>query len=204
MRPPTVDPEAPAAPLRLAPPPLRREPPSEVGLGALQIVGGTFGMALVAVPIALAAGIGSPSLGVAALLAGPAFGGYMICAMGRSSHYYEGSCAPAIAGAYLGALTAIPLAYWGCMNDHGSGDDDIGCVGGLLVGFAAGYFIGTAVGATIGWHLGKTPRARTREVALSAPPPPPPSDDWPELRRRPAFAGNQGARVTVPVLAFAF
>jgi hypothetical protein len=180
-------------------------PPSEGGLGAVQVVTGTLGMLLITFPIVLVASYAGGALGVPALLAGPAIGGSIVCAVGRKSAYYEGGCGPAIAGAYLGALTAIPLAYYGCMSDHS--DSDFGCIGGLLLGFAAGYFVGTAAGATIGWHLGKTPRARIGHAALSAPPPPPPADDWPELRRRPAItglAGREGPRVAVPLLALSF
>jgi hypothetical protein len=158
-----------------------------------------------------AAKAGASQAIVPALALGPLLGGFVVCGIGSASTAYEGRCGPAIGGAYIGMLLAIPAAYIGCALDRGSGgpDGDDACLGGAILGAIAGYVIGTSVGATVGWHLGKRPRgARPPAYAPLAPPAPftvaPASDAWPELRGRPAASGPQGTRVSLSLLSVQF
>jgi hypothetical protein len=208
-----ADPEGPGTrpPQRTPPPSLLRPlppppnpPKSEEALGAVQIFAGTMVMGLSAMPILIGASLQSQPLILTTLAAWPLLGGWTVCGIGRSSTTYEGGCAPTMLGAYLGALTAIPLAALPCS----SGGQD--CLGTAALGFVVGYTFGTAVGATIGWHLSKRPRGRgLGAIAAPSPPPPGPSlaDQWPELRRRPplvALGASQGPQVSVPLLALSF
>src|SRR5688572_12910175 len=84
-------------------------PPPELGLGAGQLLMGTAIASLaIAVPVFLD---GTPFelLGLAALVAGPAAVGGTVCTFGQKSKLYEGTCGSALIGAYLGALTSLPL-----------------------------------------------------------------------------------------------
>ena len=88
-----------------------------------------------------------------ALLAGPAMAGSIVCGIGKKDAYYEGKCLPAVVGAYVGSLSALPLAYLGCMaDDNSKGERDFRCVTGAISGFLVGYVLGTTIGANVGWH----------------------------------------------------
>jgi hypothetical protein len=177
----------------------------QIVAGSLIVFLGEAGM------LAAAARTDSSQLVASALALGPLLGGFVVCGVGSSSKVYEGSCGPAIGGAYLGALLAIPAAYIGCSLDRGSGGPDSGdvCLGGAILGAAAGYVFGTSIGATVGWHLGKRPRGeRPPAIAAMAAPATltgaPASDAWPELRGRPAASAPQGTRVSFSLLSLQF
>jgi len=213
----------PVRPRLVAPPPVivHQPPPpppeasaGEVGRGAGQIAVGTVGMALMGAA-AVGAGEGAGAgAAVVFLLAGPLTGGLIVCGIGRTSAYYEGGwgCGSTLAGAYIGALTAIPLALIiadNCQPDPayaGYEGRAFECLGPALAGFAIGYTLGTALGATIGWHLGKKPRAAPdgRVPAAPAPAVPTLGQEWPELHRRPPGPAPRAARLSLPLLAFSF
>ena len=142
------------------------------------------------------------------LAAAPAIGGEAVCAVGRWSRSYDGSCAPAVIGGYLGAIVlgaGLGLYFVSTrvleFEDDGGTNDEINFVAGAFVG----GIVGTAIGATIGWHLGKHLRDAGVTVSLSTPPLPPPAAmaEWPELRAR-AIAAPTGLAVNLPLLAVRF
>jgi hypothetical protein len=210
-----VPPPAAPAPVVVRAPPPAPGPPrpetteAEPGRVIGQIVLGAGAMALTgAVAVGASAATNSPAPAFLFLLAGPGLGGWFVCGIGRNSKYYDGRCGAAIGGAYLGALTAVPLAFlFGelCTPSPTSGGDEginLDCLGAAVLGFAIGYTVGTAVGATIGWQLDKKPRAVP--VAQGLPALDAPGDDWAALRRHASLSGGRGARVAVPLLAFSF
>jgi hypothetical protein len=139
-------------------------------------------------------------VGVGALIGAPALAGFAVCGLGGTSKFYQGSCAPAVGGALVGALTSIPFTLLGCWV-YDDSRDHLGCTSGAILGFLLGYCVGTAAGATIGWHLGKSPRAADFAGRAGRP--------WATWRpgpepRRPSDRGHQGLRVSVPLLAFEF
>lgn len=174
----------------------------------MQIGAGATTMVLVGVSAILASDVGDPAALVGlALVAGPIAAGYVVCRIGRLSPYYDAGCGPAIGGAFLGMLTAIPLGFLTftiCADPYQSDDGDRLCILGAIPGIVAGYVLGTAVGATIGWRVSMKHRAAGRAVTPSAPTAPSLADEWPELRRHAAVAGPRGARLTLPLLAFSF
>lgn len=180
--------------------------PPEIGLGAGQLLIGTA-TASVALAIPLFAD-GTPlqTVSYAVLFVGPLAVGGMVCTLGQTSKHYRGDCLPVLAGAYLGALAAVPLALFGGAVDHHSfdnGDQGKDYTAGSAIGFIIGYGLGSAIGATVAWHRSKEERSAW---SLFAPPPPPPATiaSWPELRWRPAPGARSTAAMTVPVLAFTF
>jgi hypothetical protein len=160
---------------------------AQVGLGAASMVA-TYLLARV-----LWQEAGSAS--VALVLAGPLFGGGVACAVGRFSDYSEGGCGLAVAGAYLGAATVIPLGLLACAG--AATGDDRGC----LVLIAITYFVVSPLGAMIGWNEGKHPRSNQLRSADLSPPPEP----WAALLR-PRFSSAAPApvRLSIPLLAFRF
>jgi hypothetical protein len=175
-------------------------PSPEIGLAGLQVVVGSLAMLITLFPIAFAADA-HEALGVFALSLGPAVGGFVVCGLGGTSATYDGGCGTSVVGAYVGALTAIPLVFIGCELDDPEWDTG-GCVAGAALGFIAGYFVGTALGATLGWHIGKRPRARgiafgPRDAGrLSA--------EWAELKPRPLAATGGERRIAIPLIQFSF
>ena len=132
----------------------------------------------------------------------------MVCTLGQTSRHYTGGCGPALAGAYLGALAALPLALLGGAAGHTDFHDDEGNTNfssGSAIGFAIGYALGAAIGATIAWHRAK----EKRDVVLprlAASPPPARADavPWAELTGR-AGAGARASRGNMmQLLAFTF
>lgn len=220
--PPLVRAPAPVRPRLAAPPPVVAHPAppppdaslGEVARGAGQIVLGTVSMALLGAAAIGAGEGGGAAAAVVVILAGPLAGGLIVCGIGRTSAYYEGGwgCGSTLAGAYIGALTAIPLALIiaeNCEPDPayaGYEGRAFECLGPALVGAAIGYTFGTAVGATIGWHVGKKPRAATGGPGPAAPAPVVPTlgQEWPELQRRPSGPAPRVARLSLPLLAFSF
>ncbi len=185
-------------------------PPGEGGLAVAQILLGTLATLGVGATSALLFGaLGSAPLLYLGLAASPAIGSEAVCAVGRWSRWYDGGCAPAVTGGYLGAIVfgaglglyfvSIHAAGYG---DDGESNDPIAfALGGIL-----GGVVGTAIGATIGWHLGKHLRdGADVTVSVSAPPLPAPAAfaEWPELRAR-SIAAPTGLAVNLPLLAVRF
>ncbi len=175
--------------------PATAEPGPEIGLGAGQLLLGSMTMALTLFPIGAMAVTGSEAGAVGALLFAPIAGGFVVCGIGGTSRYYDGSCGGPLLGAYLGALTSIPFALIGCSLAPSRGDLN-GCGEGAVLGFLSGYLVGTAIGATVAWHLGKRPRAPRARHALQVPPP--------ALAPSRSSTPTADLHVTVPLLAFAF
>lgn len=174
-------------------------PPAETGLAVQQVVLGAVS--------GLFAGAGATVIGMsphpgsggaigALLVSTAALPGLAVCTLGRSSRWYDGSCAGPIVGAFLGTLlVGIPMGHAVVAN----GRDDIS--GSLLLSSFVLTAVGAGVGATLGWHLGKhrrQPANASRPVANLDPPPP----AWPEMpvQRLAAVPGT----FTTSVLAFSF
>src|SRR6185503_20062593 len=176
--------------------------PMEGGLAAIQIAVGSVGMLATFIPIGLLLAASEPVGGLSILVA-PTAGGFIVCAVGGTSRYYEGGCAPAVLGACLGALTTIPLTFLGCSFDQPRGDVG-GCDTFAAIGFVTGLFVGTAAGATLAWHLAKKPKPPIR-LSGRALPRPALADAWSEWRRS-SFAATplRGARLLIPLFAFEF
>jgi hypothetical protein len=200
------------APDPSAPPVLPPARPNEGGLGAAQVLLGTGVVVLSEAAMLAGNAQEHADLAVPIVLIGPLIGGFVVCGVGASSKAYEGRCAPAVGGAYVGALLAVPAAFLGCYLNKGSssgGDNGSPCAAGALVGGSIAYVIGTGVGATVGWHAGKRPRReRARALAALAPPPAltaaPANDAWPELRSRPAASAPQGTPLMLSLLSLRF
>jgi hypothetical protein len=93
----------------------------------------------------------------------PALVGGMVCAVGNLSRDYEGDCLPALAGAYAGAASVLPLGILGAVLTHKQGASELlddSAIGGLLVGMAIGWFVVQPVTATVMWRLYKRPRGK--------------------------------------------
>jgi hypothetical protein len=177
-----IDPAEPPPPRLQArapvPPPTLRQPrparPTEatadrqiiVGMATLLGVGGGMALVVDATDYHPASLVGF--LGLSALA--PALVGLAVCGVGDSRDY-EGRCAPAVGGAYIGgAIGALPGALVGmlaleCGGDH-DGNPDPACAAGAVIGGLAGWAIGSVVGATVGWHNGKRPRPGTLRASL--------------------------------------
>ncbi len=160
-------------------PPVSPDP--DTGLGGKQVA---MGLATLAVAGLLGYGLfvaadridstelayGALSLGVLA----PAGVGVAVCKIGEGSKRYDGRCVPAIGGAYIGALGALPGTLLGvlaaCSRDSSSSGDDLSglddCFIGAVVGGALGYTIGTLIGAYAGWTIFKRPKPGTLRAAL--------------------------------------
>jgi hypothetical protein len=128
-----------------------------IGMGqVLAAVGVTVG----GVALAGATEIDSPAA-LAFLLATPFGVGAAVCGVGKWSSHNDGSCAAAIGGAYLGALSVIPLAVLGYQLDvRSGGSDEFDGLGGLLLGAAAGWLVMQPLLSTVAWHTTKRPRAQ--------------------------------------------
>jgi hypothetical protein len=149
------------------------------------------GVGVTVAPVLLPALMSSDggNLLVLVLIGTPAAVGGTVCSLGRLSKHYDGQCGHAMLGAYLGALTIIPIAIWANSNSAQSGDDVTPL---LAVGVA--WFIVQPVAATFAWHLGK--RWRPAPPALSR------RDGFLRLPER----GRTRApgEVTVPLLSLSF
>jgi hypothetical protein len=185
-------------------------PPSEGGLTAAQILLGTLAtLGIGSTTVLVFAGLDYAPLLYLGLAITPAIGSAAVCGVGRWSRSYEGSCAPAVIGGYLGAIvvgTALGL-FLVSINAFAFDDNqEFNDRANFAIGAFLGGTIGTAVGSTIGWHLGKHLRADAgAAVSLFAPPVPPPAAlaDWPELRTR-SIAAPTGLVVNLPLLAVRF
>jgi hypothetical protein len=182
----------------------------EVPIGTLQVTLGFAGTLVAFAPTIAVLGNGTMSTIPAAfvtLLPVPLVTGYIVCGLGRTSHQYGGGCGAPILGAYLGSLSGVPLAYLLCksrQNQSGSGDEALGCIGGVFFGIVFGESIGGTIGSVIGWQLAKQPRAAGERLTVPPAPAPARADDWPELRLRPALSAPPRTSVSIPLLAFAF
>lgn len=158
---------------------------AELGVGTL-VAGLTMGAAiLMAHGAGIGEGIGIVAMGV---LAAPAIVGGTVCAVGDRSGGYYGTCAAAVAGAYLGMLVSIPMMF--IVLESASGDAGLYAVLGVLA-------VGPALGGVIGWHSSRTRQLAPAwtHVGLRTP--------VPSLPRSLA-AAKLGWQVSVPIVAFEF
>jgi hypothetical protein len=140
-------------------------PPHEYGLAAGQFLAG-MGAAL--------GGVFLAPLHPALLAGVPLLVGYTVCQVGKMSDYYESHCGPAILGAYLGALTILPLAWLGMSLDH-STDGEIDGLGGILIGALVGWAVVQPLSATLAARMFKAPKPVYRTMApVGLPRMPPP------------------------------
>jgi hypothetical protein len=195
------------APPLLAPP---AEPaPSEVGSVVVpQFFLGTLSTFVGGIVLLIGASATHSDMGYyAAVAVTPGIGSLVVCGVGKTSDYYEGSCAAPIIGGYVGALAlGLGLAYAGTGAFATSGPaDGNGSAIGVVIGAALGVIVGTAVGATVGWNLGKHRRGTVLAIAPKAPPPAALAG-WPELGARPAATGvpRAGGAISVPLLSLRF
>jgi hypothetical protein len=182
--------------------------PPEIGIGAGQLLIGT---ATASVFLALPAfSNNSPfeTIAYVALATGPAAVGGMVCTFGKTSKNYRGTCLPVLAGAYLGALAAAPLAWIASAVGGGSfdnGDGGKNFTSGPAIGFAIGYAVGAAGGATVAWHWTKEERDIWSHLGTPPVPPGVESQRWFDLGARPS-SGPRAASAgrAAPLLAFTF
>ena len=136
------------------------KPPSELGLGGLQVLAGYAGE--VGGALALdASGITPKALGVhsdygnlltvSAVL--PAFAAGAVCGVGSFSQHYEGGCATSFLGAYAGATVGVLL---GMLLAPRPGPDDTVAFERSMTGLV-GMALLSPIGALIGHELGKHP-----------------------------------------------
>jgi hypothetical protein len=199
----------PAAAQQPAPPllaPAAEPAPSEVGsvvipqifLGALSTFVGGIGLLLIA------SATHSDTLDYAAVALTPALGSLVVCGVGHTSAYYEGSCEGPLLGGYAGALVlGLGLAYSssGAFSGSNSGDST-GSGIGIYIGLAMGIIVGTTLGATMGWYAGKHRRGSFTALGPKAPPPAALAA-WTDLRPRAADA-RAGTTLGVPLLSLRF
>ncbi len=193
-------------PALLAPP----APPSEVASVVFpQVLVGTLATFVGGVSLLLIAAVtDSTPMAYASVAATPGIGGLVVCKLGQTSDYYQGSCVPPLVGAYVGAVTlGIGMAYVGAaffsppaVDAPGARDTSIGAAEGAVLGI----LVGTAVGATVAWHLEKHPRGSLAPITLGPPAPPPAAlAAWAELRPR-AAAPRASDRLAIPLLSLRF
>lgn len=216
----TAPPPSVRAPAAVHPRPVERsvtieqQPPPPPGAygeewrrGGGQLLLGTTVMAVLSVAAFGILVSDQPEATVLVILPAPIAAGYMVCRIGQTSRYYGGGCGAAMGGAYLGALTAIPLAliiHETCTHDQANASvEDWGgvCLSRAAIGFVIGYTVGTALGATLGWHIGKERRPAAAPYSFAIPPA---RDTRPELGRGPSGSRPPGVRLSVPLLAFSF
>jgi hypothetical protein len=181
--------------LHLAPPP--DDLPSEPGLALGQFAAGAgtaFGGLAV---MALGGSATSGALTLPLALGTPALVGLAVCHVGGLSTTYDGSCAPAIGGAVVGALSAIPLALLGFGLDHHQNDEGFSGLGGALGGALIGWVIVQPLAATLAWRLFKHPR-RYVSAALPAAP------RLPVAASRPREHASAPGQLTASLVSTAF
>ena len=171
------------------------ENPSEPGLIIVESLLGFF-----ATDVGLVAGALS---GGWPILLGPALTGGVVCAIGNASGSYDGSCAAAIGGSYLGSLLLIPMALV-FVGQSNASDDEV--LPSWIAGAVLGYVIGTTVGAVVGWNVSRVrkprdyadvPRLDAIAAARALP--------WREpLRPRGSLLEGAAPQLTTPLLAFRF
>jgi hypothetical protein len=163
-----------AAPLAPAaePPPLAPAPPlapqtvavrapsplPQLGLGALQLVGG-YGVGIGGTLGLMEAGFNPKAYGARSDYANlvhvgalaPALAGGAVCGLGYLSRRYRGRCWTAVLGAYAGAVAGTLL---GVLLAPAPGPDDTVEFSRAMSGIA-GVMLFAPIGGVLGWHLGK-------------------------------------------------
>jgi hypothetical protein len=114
----------------------------------------------------LATSTGSPGFWMSAVLT-PVALGVAVCSIGSASATYEGTCDSAIGGAFLGALTTVPLFFLGA-SMGGGGDAPFGPA--LTMG-AVGWFLVQPAFSLLAWHHSKRPRPVPVTTSLQPPAP---------------------------------
>ncbi len=201
--------ETTAQPLLAPPPPPPPEAPSEVASVVIpQVLVGTLSTFVGGISLLVIAAVShSDPVAYATVAASPSIGGLVVCKVGQTSAYYEGSCLSPLIGAYTGAVTlGLGMWYWYPGAPPRRYYVDTSSDNGTLriVEAALGVIVGTVVGATVAWHMAKRPRGATSTVTLGPPPPPPAAlAAWTDLRPRPATA-RIGSTLAVPLLSLDF
>jgi hypothetical protein len=139
------------------------EEPAELGLGAGQMLAG---MGAAVVPVLLTTA-GSQQIAPVAVLLTPAAVGGTVCAIGSMSRYYDSGCGYAMLGAYLGAMTIIPVGIWAYHETNRSADPSPL----PLLATVASWLVVQPAASVFAWQLGKRPKelpqARAPRFALS-------------------------------------
>lgn len=149
--------------LRTLPEPLptrSANPPSEFGLGALQLAAG-YGAEVGGGLLLAESGFNPKSIGVSSdyqtlvlvTSVAPAIAAGAVCGVGAISRSYAGGCATSFLGAYAGALVGVALGF--LLAPAPNPDDTVAFQRSMtgLVGMA----LLSPVGALIGHELGKHP-----------------------------------------------
>jgi hypothetical protein len=135
------------------------ERPAEPGLVLGQAAAG-MGTAFGGLMLVAAASSAGGVVALPVLMGTPALVGLMVCAVGSESAHYRAPCGPVIAAAFVGALSAAPLALVGMRLDHHDGEELSG-LGGLMAGALVGWVIVQPLVATAAWRIFKQPRQRS-------------------------------------------
>jgi hypothetical protein len=137
-----------------------------------------------------------PRAAIPIVLLTPLLVGAAVGTMGNASEGYRGSYRMAIGGAYLGAVTIIPLMAIGAAQWGGNGDTT-GYKTAYILGGIAWFAIQPAVSIAF-WHLGKRSRR--------APPPATPPPSYPgRLPAGPTRGLSQlPGELTAPLLSLSF
>jgi hypothetical protein len=157
QQPPAVRPAPPPPAIQQVVPP----PRYEAHLAALQVLA-AGATPVIAFRLAMTADSQS-GFWVAAIFT-PAALGAAVCAIGNASQSYEGPCHAAIGGAFLGAVTTLPLLYLG-----GSLAGDLDAA--LVMGGVGWFFLQPAV-SLLCWHRSKHLRPAPVPTTRFRPPEP--------------------------------
>jgi hypothetical protein len=164
-------------------------PPREIGRSVGQYFAGV-GTVLGATAVA---GVTGP-VGLVVFVGTPALVGEVVCAVGNGSAHYQGSCAPAIVGAYIGFLSVLPLGVLGTVL-FPAANSDVDDGAGIIFALAVGWLVVEPLAATVAWRLWKQPRRATPLGALPA---------ATLARHSEERRSGLPAAVAVPVLSLAF
>jgi hypothetical protein len=128
------------------------EPPDEIGRTLAQVgVGATVATAGL---FLVGATLDASAAPILFLLVTPAAVGGTVCALGERGAYHS-SCAVAVAGAYLGAASIIPMVWFASLTFPTVGDGFF-IPTEAAVAFLAGWVVVQPVVATFGWRMFST------------------------------------------------
>lgn len=128
--------------------------------------------------------------------------GMAVCGLGKRSRQYEGSCGAAIGGAYLGALSTLPLAIIGHRLAVGGGSDEhFEGLFGAFAGMAVGWLVVQPLLANVMWHASKRPRL---EAAVPVSLVPRARLRAPESASRSQMRGRAPGQMTLTLLSAGF
>jgi hypothetical protein len=137
----------------------------EVMIGSGQLLSGAA-LSLATLLTSFGAATAAGPAGVAVGLVAPAVVGATVCWLGGKSPGYDGGCGAPVLGAYLGAVTFLPVGLLAArLSDNGELDmSEI--VSGVGAAALAWVFVQPLV-STVFWHVWKQPRVTsTTRLAL--------------------------------------